>query len=101
MVGDVIARLRIYNASSIMPLVNIYLRAGKSPDHTRAIGESVHQALVSEANVPADDRFQIVFEVSAEAIVAHPTYGGARRSEDLVIIEITLSRHPASALTTC
>jgi 4-oxalocrotonate tautomerase len=74
-----------------MPLVKIHLRAGKPSEYVASIGESIHQALVTQADVPADDRFQIVFEQPAPALVAHPTYGGVRRTEDLVIVEIILN----------
>lgn len=46
---------------------------------------------MAQANVPADDRFQIVFEHDDDAIIAHPSYAGADRSHDLIIIEITLN----------
>jgi hypothetical protein len=42
-----------------MPLVKMYLRAGKNEEFLRAVSESVHSALVSTANVPADDRFHV------------------------------------------
>lgn len=72
-----------------MPLVRITLRKGRSPEFLHDAGEAIHQALVAQANVPADDRFQIFNEV--ETLVAHPSYGGVERSEGLVIIEITLN----------
>lgn len=71
--------------------MKIYLRKGKSPEYLAALSDSVHQALVSQANVPADDRFHVIQELDANGIVAHPTYGGVNRSDDLVIIEITLN----------
>ena len=72
-----------------MPLVRITLRKGKSPEFLRDAGAAIHAALVTQANVPADDRFQIFDEV--DTIFAHPSYGGVERSENLVIIEITLN----------
>ncbi len=51
----------------------------------------MHEALVAQANVPADDRFQLIFEHDAESMIAHPSYGGVSRSQDLIIIEITLN----------
>lgn len=51
----------------------------------------MHDALVSHANVPADDRFQIIHELDDDAIIAHPSYGGVSRTKDLVIVEITLN----------
>ena len=51
----------------------------------------MHESLVSQANVPRDDRFQVIQELDDEALIAHPTYGGVNRSKDLLIIEITLN----------
>jgi 4-oxalocrotonate tautomerase len=73
-----------------MPLVKIYA-ATKNDAELRAIGDGVHDALVAQANVPADDRFQILNGLDRDLIVAHPSYGGVSRSEDVVIIEITLN----------
>lgn len=74
-----------------MPLVHVHLRRGKSAEYLREVGNSIHDALVSQANVPADDRFQIFHQHDADAIVAHPTYAGVSRSDDLIIIEIRLN----------
>ena len=43
-----------------MPLVHIHLRTGKTPEYLKDVGNAVHDALVATANVPADDRFQII-----------------------------------------
>ena len=74
-----------------MPLVKIHLRKGKSPEYIRAVADSIHDALVAHANVPADDRFQLVNEYASEDIIAHPSYAGVSRTADLIIIEITLN----------
>src|SRR6266849_1257536 len=74
-----------------MPLVKIHLRRGKSAEYLRSVADAVHEALVAQANVPADDRFQIVCEYADEAIIAHPSYAGVDRSRDLIIIEITFN----------
>src|SRR5258707_204210 len=74
-----------------MPMVKIYVRENKTDAELRAIGDGVHDALVAQANVPADDRFQILNRLDRDQIVAHPSYGGVNRSEDIVIVEITLN----------
>jgi 4-oxalocrotonate tautomerase len=74
-----------------MPLVRVTLRKGKSSEFIRDAGNAIHEALVAQANVPADDRFQIFDEVEADRLIAHPSYGGVERSADLMIIEITLN----------
>lgn len=74
-----------------MPLVKVYLREGKSQEYRKSIGDAIHRALVSEASVPEDDRFQVFTECREGSFVAHPSYGGVTRSDELVIVEITLN----------
>lgn len=74
-----------------MPLVKIYLRAGKNQEYLRSMGESIHSALVTEADVPADDRFQAIVELPHDRLIQHATYGGVLRSNDLIIVEVTLN----------
>ncbi len=74
-----------------MPLVKIHLRRGKSHEFRRDVADAVHEALVAQANVPPDDRFQLIFEHESDSMIAHPAYGGVSRSQDLIIIEITLN----------
>src|SRR5712692_9143869 len=74
-----------------MPLVRISLREGKSPSFLASIGEAIHQAMVETINVPPDDRFQIFTEHSPEALIYDPGYLGIKRSDDLVVIQITLN----------
>lgn len=74
-----------------MPLVRITLRKGKSPEFLRDAANAIHDALVAQANVPADDRFQIIDEVPHDNLIAHPTYAGVERSENVIVIEITLN----------
>jgi 4-oxalocrotonate tautomerase len=74
-----------------MPLVKIFVRNNKTDAELRALGDAIHDALVAQANVPADDRFQILNRLDRDQIVAHPSYGGVSRSEYIVVIEITLN----------
>ena len=75
-----------------MPLVRIDLGSGKSQEYRRAIGEAVHQCMVEVLNVPADDRFQIITEHDLSSLIYDPTYLGISRSDDIVIIQITLNQ---------
>jgi 4-oxalocrotonate tautomerase len=74
-----------------MPLVRISLREGKSPSFLESIGEAIHQAMVETINAPADDRFQIFTEHMPEGLVYDPGYLGIERSDDIVVIQITLN----------
>lgn len=71
-----------------MPFVKIYYRPDRHTD-PQPLGDAIHAALVAQANVPPDDRFQAFFPL--DRIVADPRYGGVQRSDALVIVEIVLN----------
>lgn len=74
-----------------MPLVRISLRAGKSEQYRRALGDGVHQAMVEAIDAPPQDRFQIITEHPANDLIYDPSYLGIERSDNIVIVQITLS----------
>jgi 4-oxalocrotonate tautomerase len=74
-----------------MPLVRISLRQDKLPSDIAAISEAIHRAMVETINVPPDDRFQILQEHLPQTLVADRHYLGIERSEDVVVIQITLN----------
>jgi len=74
-----------------MPLVRISLREGKSEEYRRALADGVHQAMVESIDAPAQDRFQIVTEHFATDLIYDPAYLGVDRSDDIVIVQITMS----------
>jgi 4-oxalocrotonate tautomerase len=74
-----------------MPLVQISLREGKPAAYRRAIGESVHRAMVETINVPALDRFQVITEHSQDSLIYDPTYLGIQRTDDVIFVKITLN----------
>ncbi len=74
-----------------MPFVKVFLRAGKSSEYVKDIGNGIHEALISAASVPSDDRFQVFVSLPEGMLVSHPTYGGVSRSGDIVIVEIVLN----------
>jgi phenylpyruvate tautomerase PptA (4-oxalocrotonate tautomerase family) len=74
-----------------MPLVRVSLRQGKSDDYKRAIGDGVYRALRETFTVPDEDRFITVSEHSAAEFQFSKSYMGIARSDDLVIVQITVS----------
>jgi|SRR5947209_12499196 len=74
-----------------MPLVRISLREGKSAAYRKAIAEGVYTALRETFNVPDEDRFITVSEHDAESFLFSRTYMGIERSDDLVVLQITVS----------
>lgn len=74
-----------------MPLVRITLRKGRTRDYVRDASNAIHDALVATANVPADDRFHVIEEVDDDRLIAHPSYGGVNRSDNVIFVQITLN----------
>ena len=74
-----------------MPLVRISLQSGKSDTQKRRIADAAHRALVESISIPAQDRFQIITEHSAADLIFDPQYLNIARSNDVVIIQVTMS----------
>lgn len=74
-----------------MPLVRISLREGKSEQYRRALGDGVHQAMVEAIDARPQDRFQVITEHPANDLIYDPSYLGIERSDNIVMVQITLS----------
>jgi 4-oxalocrotonate tautomerase len=74
-----------------MPLVRISLLAGKPAAYRHAIGDGIHQAMVETLAVPEHDRFQIITEQDAGGLIYDPVYLGIDRTDDIVLVQVTLS----------
>ena len=74
-----------------MPLVRISLIKGRTPEFRRRVGDAVHRALVETAGVPERDRFQLVTEHELGDLVYDRDYLGIKRTDGIVIVQITLS----------
>jgi phenylpyruvate tautomerase PptA (4-oxalocrotonate tautomerase family) len=74
-----------------MPLVRIDIIKGRTAAQRRSLGDAVHQALVETIGVPAADRFQVIREHEANELVYDRNYLGIRRTDGIVMIQITLS----------
>jgi len=74
-----------------MPLVRISLIAGKPEAYKQKISDVIHRAMVETVNVPALDRFQLITEHSKSDFIYDPQYLNIARTDDLVMIQITLN----------
>ena len=74
-----------------MPLVRIDIVKGRTAAQRRSLGDAVHRALVEAIGIPAADRFQVITEHEANELVYDRGYLGIRRSDGIVVIQITLS----------
>ncbi len=74
-----------------MPLIRISLRAGNPAVYREAIARNVYEALRETFTVPEHDFFATISEHGADALLFDPTYFNSERSDDLVIIQLTVS----------
>ncbi|MGF6773840.1 phenylpyruvate tautomerase PptA (4-oxalocrotonate tautomerase family) [Paraburkholderia sp. GAS199] len=74
-----------------MPMTRIALRAGKPAEYRKALADSIQRALVETFNVPKDDIFMLITEHDAGNFIYDNQYLNVQRSDDLVMVQITLN----------
>ncbi len=79
-----------------MPLVRIHVPQGKSAEYRSAISDVVYKTTITVLNVPEHNRFHVISEHSATDLVIDPSYLGIHRSENAIIIQITLNEGRAT-----
>ncbi|MEZ0113455.1 phenylpyruvate tautomerase PptA (4-oxalocrotonate tautomerase family) [Catenulispora sp. EB89] len=62
-----------------MPLINIYLRQGTTPEFRHLVSEAIHRSMVEVLKIPQDDQFHVFHEVAPEDLVIQPVAFGLRR----------------------
>ena len=73
-----------------MPIARIELARGKSPEHVKAIGQAVYDAMLA-IGVPQNDRFQVITEHDPARLVFDRTYLGIGRTDDFILVQITMN----------
>ena len=74
-----------------MPLVRIDFLEGKSERYRAQVGDILYRTLVDVLKVPAHDRFQVVTEHTKASLPFDREYLGIPRSDDCIIVQITLN----------
>jgi 4-oxalocrotonate tautomerase len=74
-----------------MPLAHIALRRGKTPQYRKAIMDGLYAAMRETFDVPEDDRFMTVTQHDADEFLYGEHYLDIARSDDLVLIQLTVS----------
>ena len=74
-----------------MPLVRIDLPQGKPESYSKAVGDAIYDAMVKVLNVPENDRFFVITAHPRNELVIDPTYLGIERSEECIVIQLTLN----------
>jgi phenylpyruvate tautomerase PptA (4-oxalocrotonate tautomerase family) len=74
-----------------MPLTRVSLRRGKSAAHCKAILDGIYRAMRETFDVPEEDRFMVITEHDEDNFSYSASYLDIRRSDDLVLIQLTVS----------
>ena len=74
-----------------MPFTQISLKKGKSVEYRRALMEQVYLAMRETIGIPENDRFATITELDVENFNNSGDYAGVDRSDDAVVIQITLN----------
>jgi len=74
-----------------MPLTCVSLRRGKPAAYRKAILDGIYRALRATFDVPEEDRFMTITEHDEDNFSYSKSYLGIARSDDLVMIQLTVS----------
>jgi phenylpyruvate tautomerase PptA (4-oxalocrotonate tautomerase family) len=77
-----------------MPLVNITLRQGTTPEYRKAVADGIHRAMVDALEIPEDDRFELIHEQAPENMLHDPLFFGIERSDGSVFVQIFVNVRP-------
>lgn len=72
-----------------MPLIQISLVEGKSPEYIKAVADGIHEALCTAWAIPKNDRFQLITEYKKDHFYIDKTIWDVKRSDDVIVIYIT------------
>lgn len=81
-----------------MPMARISLLKGKPQSYVKALSDGVHRAMVEAFDVPLDDRFQVIHQHELEELVFDRNYMGGPRSDNYVLICITIGKPRSTAM---
>lgn len=81
-----------------MPFIRTAVKRGSSPEQKQAIVDGVHQALVASIGMPIDELFNLVSEYQPENFYYDRRFNSISRSDNLVVIEITMRRGRSDAM---
>ena len=74
-----------------MPLVRVDIKKNQDPTFAKRVGQQIYAAMRSAISVPENDNFQVLNEHDEHHFIFDPQYLGIHRTDNLVMIQITLS----------
>lgn len=81
-----------------MPFVRTAVPQGIEASRKRMIVQGIHEALVEAIGMPADELFNLVAEYGQGEFFYDRGFNGVARSENLIVVEITMRRGRSDAM---
>ncbi|UVM48110.1 tautomerase family protein [Pseudomonas sp. B21-015] len=81
-----------------MPFVRTAVIKGTGPQQRQRIVDGIHQALVDSIGMPQDELFNLVVDYDPEQFFYSRTFNRVARSDQLIVIEITMRRGRSDAM---
>jgi phenylpyruvate tautomerase PptA (4-oxalocrotonate tautomerase family) len=81
-----------------MPFIRTSVHKDTTPAQRQAIVNGIHQALIDGIGMPADELFNMVEEYDEQKFFFSRTFNGYKRSDRVVVVEITMRRGRSDAM---
>lgn len=81
-----------------MPFVRTNVPQDTPQTQREAIVQGIHQALVSSIGMPQDELFNLVADYQQDQFWCSRSFNGIRRSDRVVVVEITMRRGRSDAM---
>jgi len=81
-----------------MPFIRTAVPQGSGAEFKKAVVDGIHQALVQAIGMPADELFNLISEYAPDNFHYDRRFNDIARSDQLVVIEITLRRGRSDAM---
>ncbi|TWC76287.1 tautomerase-like protein [Rhizobium sp. SJZ105] len=81
-----------------MPFVRTAMPKGTEKSRKEQIVQGIHEALVEGIGMPKDELFNLVSEYEDGAFFYDRSFNGIARSENLIVVEITMRRGRSDAM---
>lgn len=74
-----------------MPLVNVYMREGTTPEHRRNVSLGIHRSMVDVLRIPEDDQFHFIHEFKPENVQMQSAFFGIERGDRTMAIQLFIN----------
>ncbi|AVW91236.1 tautomerase family protein [Celeribacter baekdonensis] len=83
-----------------MPIVRTAVKSGTPKEIKEKIVYGIHNALISGIGMPKDELFNLVQDYDPDDFFYSRTFNGIARSDNVILVEITMRRGRSDAMKT-